>query len=41
MNIDGGNITLACTYGVDEVNGAVKIYPLPHNAPWSMDLIPD
>ena len=39
MNIDGIN-TLACTYGVDEVNGAVKIYPLPH-MPVVKDLIPD
>ncbi|PJK29063.1 succinate dehydrogenase iron-sulfur subunit [Minwuia thermotolerans] len=29
MNIDGTN-TLACTKGVDEVKGDVKIYPLPH-----------
>ncbi|HCT31738.1 MAG TPA: succinate dehydrogenase iron-sulfur subunit, partial [Sulfitobacter sp.] len=39
MNIDGIN-TLACTYGVDEVKGAVKIYPLPH-MPVVKDLIPD
>ena len=29
MNIDGTN-TLACLKGIDEVKGAVKIYPLPH-----------
>ncbi|HSH28239.1 MAG TPA: 2Fe-2S iron-sulfur cluster-binding protein, partial [Wenzhouxiangella sp.] len=29
MNIDGTN-TLACTKGIDEVKGDVKIYPLPH-----------
>ncbi len=28
MNIDGKN-TLACTKGVDEVRGTVKVYPLP------------
>ena len=28
MNIDGKN-TLACTKGIDEVSGTVKIYPLP------------
>jgi succinate dehydrogenase / fumarate reductase, iron-sulfur subunit len=39
MNIDGIN-TLACTYGVEEVKGAVKIYPLPH-MPVVKDLIPD
>ena len=39
MNIDGIN-TLACTYGVAEVKGAVKIYPLPH-MPVIKDLIPD
>ena len=31
MNIDGTN-TLACTKGMDEIKGAVKIYPLPHHA---------
>jgi 2Fe-2S iron-sulfur cluster binding domain len=30
MNIDGAN-TLACTKGMDEVKGAIKIYPLPSN----------
>ena len=39
MNIDGIN-TLACTYGIEEVQGAVKIYPLPH-MPVVKDLIPD
>ena len=29
MNIDGVN-TLACTSAIDEIDGAVKIYPLPH-----------
>src|SRR5947209_9206250 len=29
MNIDGTN-TLACTKGMDEISGAVRIYPLPH-----------
>ena len=39
MNIDGTN-TLACTMGMDEVTGAVKIYPLPH-MPVVKDLVPD
>jgi succinate dehydrogenase/fumarate reductase iron-sulfur protein len=39
MNIDGIN-TLACIYGLDEVKGDVKIYPLPH-MPVIKDLIPD
>jgi succinate dehydrogenase / fumarate reductase iron-sulfur subunit len=39
MNIDGTN-TLACTKGIDEVNGDVKIYPLPH-MPVVKDLVPD
>ncbi|MEM7743812.1 MAG: succinate dehydrogenase iron-sulfur subunit [Pseudomonadota bacterium] len=39
MNIDGIN-TLACTYGLDEVKGDVKIYPLPH-MPVVKDLVPD
>src|SRR3546814_2599556 len=29
MNIDGGN-TLACTKACDDIEGEVKIYPLPH-----------
>ena len=39
MNIDGGN-TLACLKAHDEVNGAVRIYPLPHMAVVK-DLVPD
>jgi len=39
MNIDGTN-TLACTIGIDEVKGAVKIYPLPHLSVVK-DLVPD
>jgi succinate dehydrogenase / fumarate reductase iron-sulfur subunit len=39
MNVDGIN-TLACTYGLDEIKGDVKIYPLPH-LEVVKDLIPD
>ena len=39
MNIDGTN-TLACTCGMDESKGAVKVYPLPHMAVVK-DLVPD
>ena len=39
MNIGGIN-TLACIYGMDEIKGDVKIYPLPH-MPVVKDLIPD
>ena len=39
MNIDGAN-TLACTKGMDEVKGAVKVYPLPHMQVVK-DLVPD
>ena len=39
MNIDGGN-TLACTKGCDEIDGAVKVYPLPHMQVVK-DLVPD
>jgi succinate dehydrogenase / fumarate reductase iron-sulfur subunit len=39
MNIDGTN-TLACTKGMDEVTGTIKIYPLPH-MPVVKDLVPD
>jgi succinate dehydrogenase / fumarate reductase iron-sulfur subunit len=39
MNIDGTN-TLACTKAMDEVRGAVKIYPLPHMSVVK-DLVPD
>ena len=39
MNIDGTN-TLACTRGMDEINGTVKVYPLPHMSVVK-DLVPD
>ena len=39
MNIDGAN-TLACTKGLDEIEGDVRIYPLPH-MPVVKDLVPD
>ncbi|MFY9655566.1 MAG: succinate dehydrogenase iron-sulfur subunit [Methylocystis sp.] len=39
MNIDGIN-TLACTKGLDDIKGVVKIYPLPHMAVVK-DLVPD
>ena len=39
MNIDGTN-TLACTKAMDEIKGAVQIYPLPHQ-PVVKDLVPD
>lgn len=39
MNIDGAN-TLACTKAIDEIDGDVKIYPLPH-MPVVKDLVPD
>ena len=39
FNIDGTN-TLACTKGIDEIKGDVKIYPLPH-MPVVKDLVPD
>jgi succinate dehydrogenase / fumarate reductase, iron-sulfur subunit len=39
MNIDGTN-TLACTKAVTDVDGELKIYPLPH-MPVVKDLIPD
>ncbi len=39
MNIDGGN-TLACTKGMYEINGDVKVYPLPH-LDVVKDLVPD
>jgi len=39
MNIDGTN-TLACTKGMDEVNGEIKVYPLPHLSVVK-DLVPD
>jgi len=39
FNIDGTN-TLACTLGIDEIKGDVKLYPLPH-MPVIKDLVPD
>ena len=39
MNIDGTN-TLACLKPIEEVRGAVRIYPLPH-MPVVKDLVPD
>ena len=39
MNIDGAN-TLACTKSMDEIKGAIRIYPLPH-LPVVKDLVPD
>jgi succinate dehydrogenase / fumarate reductase iron-sulfur subunit len=39
MNIDGTN-TLACTKGMDEIKGTVKVYPLPHMHVVK-DLVPD
>ena len=39
MNIDGTN-TLACLKPIEDVKGAVKIYPLPH-MPVVRDLVPD
>jgi succinate dehydrogenase / fumarate reductase iron-sulfur subunit len=39
MNIDGTN-ALACLKPIEEVQGAVKIYPLPH-MPVVKDLVPD
>lgn len=39
MNIDGTN-TLACLKAIDDVKGAIKIYPLPHMQVVK-DLVPD
>ncbi len=39
MNIAGGN-TLACTKSIDDVSGAISVYPLPHQ-PVIKDLVPD
>ena len=39
MNIDGQN-HLACIFGMDEVKGDIRIYPLPHTEV-VRDLIPD
>jgi succinate dehydrogenase / fumarate reductase iron-sulfur subunit len=39
MNVDGTN-TLSCTKAIDDIAGAVKVYPLPHMAVVK-DLVPD
>jgi succinate dehydrogenase / fumarate reductase, iron-sulfur subunit len=39
MNVAGGN-TLACTKAIDDISGAVSVYPLPH-MPVVKDLVPD
>ncbi len=39
MNIDGVN-TLACLKPIEEINGEIRIYPLPH-MPVVKDLVPD
>lgn len=39
MNIGGIN-TLACTMAIEDLNGDIKIYPLPH-MPVIKDLVPD
>ncbi|MEL6747959.1 MAG: succinate dehydrogenase iron-sulfur subunit [Pseudomonadota bacterium] len=39
MNIDGTN-TLACLKGINDVKGAVNVYPLPHMRV-TKDLVPD
>jgi len=39
MNINGTN-TLACTSGMEEMDGDINIYPLPHQ-PVVKDLVPD
>jgi succinate dehydrogenase / fumarate reductase iron-sulfur subunit len=39
MNIDGRN-TLACTQAIEDIDGDVNIYPLPH-MPVVKDLVPD
>jgi succinate dehydrogenase / fumarate reductase iron-sulfur subunit len=39
MNIDGTN-TLACTKAIEDIQGEVKVYPLPH-MPVIKDLVPD
>jgi len=39
MNIAGAN-TLACTKGMDEIEGPISVYPLPH-MPVIKDLVPD
>jgi succinate dehydrogenase / fumarate reductase, iron-sulfur subunit len=39
MNIDGSN-TLACTRAMDEIDGTIRVYPLPHMSVIK-DLVPD
>lgn len=39
MNIDGRN-TLACTKPIEDIEGDVKVYPLPHQ-PVVKDLVSD
>jgi succinate dehydrogenase / fumarate reductase iron-sulfur subunit len=39
MNVAGSN-TLACTKAIDDISGAVSVYPLPH-MPVVKDLVPD
>jgi len=39
MNIDGAN-TLACTMAIEDVEGDIKVYPLPHQ-PVVKDLVSD
>src|SRR5438477_5270508 len=39
MNIDGIN-TLACTWAMDEIQGVIRVYSLPH-LPVIKDLVPD
>jgi len=39
MNIDGTN-TLACLKAIEDIEGAVRVYPLPH-MPVIKDLVPD
>jgi succinate dehydrogenase / fumarate reductase iron-sulfur subunit len=39
MNIDGTN-TLACLCGMDDIEGDIKVYPLPHTEVIK-DLVPD
>ena len=39
MNIDGTN-TLACTKAMEEIEGVIRLYPLPHMAVVK-DLVPD
>ena len=39
MNIDGAN-TLACLKAIEDIEGAVRVYPLPH-MPVVKDLVPD